>query len=105
VRVTGERTLNVSPAWMPDGRHLLYVSSERGGRDVYLASLDASGRPVGEPQRLTTGLDAHTITLSAKGDRLAYSHFSHTANICSIDRRLRRWPGTVCDEIGFASSS
>ncbi|MCX6575028.1 MAG: protein kinase, partial [Candidatus Aminicenantes bacterium] len=84
VRVTDDKSLNVSPAWMPDGRHLLYVSNEKGGRDVYLASLDSQGKPVGPSVRLTTGLNAHTITLSSAGDKLAYSEFTHTANIWSI---------------------
>ena len=84
VRVTDDKSLNVSPAWMPDGRHLLYVSNEKGGRDVYLASLDSSGKPLGASLRLTTGLNAHTITLSSAGDRMAYSELTHTANIWSI---------------------
>jgi Tol biopolymer transport system component len=82
--VTDDKSLNVSPAWMPDGRHLLYVSNEKGGRDVYLASLDSSGKPLGASLRLTTGLNAHTITLSSAGDRMAYSELTHTANIWSI---------------------
>jgi Tol biopolymer transport system component len=84
VRVTDDKSLNVSPAWMPDGRHLLYISSEKGGRDVYLASLDSSGRPLGTFLRLTTGLNAQTITLSFVADKLVYSDFIHTANIWSI---------------------
>jgi len=82
--VTDDKSLNVSPVFMPDGRHLLYVSNEKGGRDVYLLALDASGRPLGPPARLTTGLNAHTISLSSAGDKLAYSAFTHTANIWSI---------------------
>jgi len=84
VRVTDDTFLNVSPAWMPDGRHLFYVSDEKGGRDVYLASLDSSGKPWGASLHLTTGLNAHTISISSAGDRLAYSEFMHTANIWSI---------------------
>jgi len=84
VQVTDDKSLNVSPVWMPDGKHLLYVSSEKGGRDVYLLALDTSGKPLGPSVRLTTGLNAHTISLSEAGDRLAYSEFTHTANIWSI---------------------
>jgi len=84
VQVTDDKSLNVSPAWMPDGRHLLYVSNEKGGRDVFLVALEDSGKPLGSPVRLTTGLNAHTISLSKAGDRLAYSEFTHTANIWSI---------------------
>jgi Tol biopolymer transport system component/tRNA A-37 threonylcarbamoyl transferase component Bud32 len=84
VRVTDDKSLNVGPVFMPDGKHLLYVSNEKGGRDVYLLTLDASGEPLGGATRLTTGLNAHTISLSAAGDKLAYSEFTHTANIWSI---------------------
>jgi len=84
VRVTDNKSLNVSPAWMPDGRHLLYVSNEKGGRDVFLLALDNSGKPLGPSVRLTTGLNAHTISLTSAGDKLAYSDFTHTANIWSI---------------------
>jgi Tol biopolymer transport system component/tRNA A-37 threonylcarbamoyl transferase component Bud32 len=84
IQVTEDKSLNVSPIWMPDGRHLLYVSNARGGRDVYLASLDPRGSPVGSPVRLTTGLNAHTISLTPAGDKLAYSEFTHTANIWSV---------------------
>ena len=82
--VTDAKSLNASPIWMPDGRHLLYVSNEKGGRDVYLLALDASGKPSAPSVRLTTGLNAQTISLSAAGDKLAYSAFTHTANIWSI---------------------
>jgi len=84
LQVTDDKSLNVSPVWMPDGRHLLYVSDEKGGRDVYLLALDDAGKPLGPSARLTTGLHAHTISLSEAGDRLAYSEFTHTANIWSI---------------------
>lgn len=84
VQVTEDKSLNVSPVWLPDGRHLLYVSSEKGGRDVYLISLDSVGKPLGPSVRLTTGINAHTISISSSGDKLAYSDFNHTANIWSI---------------------
>ena len=84
VRVTDDKYLNVCPVWMPDGRHLLYVSNEKGGRDVYLVALDASGKPLGPSIRLTTGINAHTISLTSAGDKMAYSEFTHTANIWSI---------------------
>ena len=83
-QVTDDKSLNVGPIWMSDGRHLLYVSNEKGGRDVFLVALDASGKPLGPSVRLTTGLNAQMISLSAAGDRLAYSAFTHAANIWSI---------------------
>ena len=41
-------------------------------------------RLAGEPERLTTGADAHTISLSVDGRRLAYARFRTLSNIWSI---------------------
>jgi Tol biopolymer transport system component/serine/threonine protein kinase len=83
VTIGGARALNTSPLWMPDSRSLLYISNQDGARDVYRVPLDRHGRRVGEPQRMTTGLGAHTISLSADGRLFAYSIFRLVANIWS----------------------
>jgi serine/threonine protein kinase len=83
--VTNIDSLNVSPVWTPDGTHLLFVSDRGGARDIYYLSLDSSGRPKAQPKRLTTGLDAHTISMSKDGRKLVYSVFNFTSNICSIE--------------------
>ncbi|HET7424949.1 MAG TPA: protein kinase [Gemmatimonadales bacterium] len=84
VRVTADEHLNVSPQWAPDGRHLFWVSDRGGSRDVYRVRLNAAGAPAARPERLTTGADAHGISLSADGRRLAYARFRALANIWSI---------------------
>jgi Tol biopolymer transport system component len=84
IRVTADQHLNDSPQWAPDGRHLFWVSDRGGSRDVYRVRLDASGAPAGETERLTTGADAHTISLSVDGRRLAYARFRTLSNIWSI---------------------
>jgi Tol biopolymer transport system component len=83
-RITGDRALNTSPVWTPDSRGLLYISSRGGTRDVYRVALDRRGERRGEPQRITTGLGAHTISLSADGRLLVYSVFRLMANIWSV---------------------
>jgi Tol biopolymer transport system component/DNA-binding SARP family transcriptional activator len=85
VRVTDDASLNTSPAWLPGSRTLLFVSSRLGGRDVFRATLDGSGKPIGDPVRLTTGLGAQTISLSADGRRGAYSVFTYSANVWALD--------------------
>ncbi len=84
VPVTDNAALNVSPAWTPDGRHILFVSNREGARDVYAARLATSGAPIGKPSRLSTGLNAHSISLSADGTRLAYSVYTSHANVWAI---------------------
>jgi len=84
VRVTGDQHLNMSPQWSPDGRHLFWVSTRGGGRDIYRIRVRGAGTPAGTPDRLTTGADALTMSLSADGTRLAYSSFRTFSNIWSL---------------------
>jgi serine/threonine-protein kinase len=77
-------TLNISPVWLRDGRGLLYISNGGGGRDVYEQRINSSGASDGPPRRITTGLDAQTISLSADGRRMAYSKYSRDINIWSL---------------------
>jgi len=78
------RSLNMSPVWTPDSRALLYVSNRDGARDVYRVDLDNRGHRRGDPQRITTGLLPHTISLSANGQLLGFSVFRLNANIWSV---------------------
>ena len=84
IPVTDNKSLNVSPVWLPRGRQLLFISDRDGGRDIYRVALKSSGRPAGPPTRLSAGLNAHSISLSADGKRLTYSVFTETANVWSV---------------------
>jgi TolB protein len=84
IPITDNKSLNVSPIWLPRGRQLLFVSDRDGGRDIYRVTLRRSGEPAASPTRLTTGLNAHTISLSADAKRLAYSVYTETANVWSL---------------------
>ncbi len=84
VKLSDRKFLNMSPAWMPDSRHLLFMSTREGGRDLYSLLLDGSGHPRGPAVRLTTGLDIGTFSLSADGRALAYSSFPNTSNVWAI---------------------
>ena len=84
VRVISDNFLNMSPVWTPDGRHLLFVSNRGGARDIHSIQLAAAGGPAGPPVRLTTGLDAHTVSISQDGKQLAYSAFNYEANIWTV---------------------
>jgi serine/threonine-protein kinase len=84
VQVTDDTNLNMSPAWMPDGRHLLFISNRDGTRDIYALRVDASGRRRALPVRVSTGLDPHSISVSADGSTVAYSQFTHRQNIWEI---------------------
>ena len=82
--VTDGQWLDISPVWTADGRGLLFVSSRSGGRDVYRQRLSRSGVPEGDAERVTSGLNAHAISLSRDGKLLAYSSLTFRANIWSL---------------------
>jgi Tol biopolymer transport system component len=82
--VTDDEWLNTSPAWLPGRASLLYVSNREGGRDLYQVELGRSGRPEGEAVRLSTGLNAATVSVSASGSRLANAAFSRVSNVWSM---------------------
>jgi Tol biopolymer transport system component len=84
VRVTNDESLNMSPAWLPGGPTLLFVSDRDGGRDIYQVPLTRAGRPARDAARLTTGLNAVGMSVSADGRRLAYAAFTETSNVWAL---------------------
>jgi serine/threonine-protein kinase len=83
VPITDERDLNVSPQWLPDSRHLLFVFDREGQREVYVVAVGPTGSP-GEPQKVPGPTDAHSISVSRDGRRLAYAKFVVAQNIWSV---------------------
>jgi Tol biopolymer transport system component len=88
VPVTDARHLNVSPAWL-DAGHLLFVSDLEGQREVYLIEVGPKG-PQGQPVKVSGGTDAHTISLSADGRRLAVAKLLARQNVWSFPRTTAR---------------
>jgi len=83
VRVTDSTSLNVSPVWLPDGV-LLFISNRDGPRDIYAVRLDRAGHAREAPVRLTTGLEALSVSVSADGGTAAYERFILRRNIRAI---------------------
>ena len=83
VRVTPSDRLHTSPAWLAADR-LLFVSDRDGSRDLFVVPLRRSGEPDGAPRRLTTGLDAHTVSVQHDGRALAYSVFGQRSNVWAV---------------------
>jgi Tol biopolymer transport system component len=85
VRLVEPTAFNQSPVWVHGVRdRLLFVSNRDGPRDVYAIDLSASGQPRRAPARLTTGLGALSISLSADDSRLVYAVYAARANIWSL---------------------
>jgi Tol biopolymer transport system component len=95
VQVTSGSSLNHGPVWAPDGRSLLFVSDRDGTRDIYQVAVDDAGAPVGQPLRLTVGLNAHTIAVGDK--RLICSVFTYRTNLWSVPMPIEDAERTLAD--------
>jgi len=82
--VTDSTSINESPVWSRDGRWLYYVSNRRGRGDVYAQAMRGNGHPSGGPVRLTTGLGAQSLSMSADGAHFAYGVYTARSNIWSL---------------------
>jgi serine/threonine-protein kinase len=83
VPLTDSLFANLSPVWSPDGRWVYYVSNRYGPRDIFAQRM-AGGEARGPAIRLTTGLNAHTISLSADGRRIAYGNLEVESGAWSV---------------------
>jgi Tol biopolymer transport system component/predicted Ser/Thr protein kinase len=83
VQVTFGASLNHAPVWAPDGGSLLFVSDRDGTRDIYEVGVDDRGGPIGQPSRLTVGLNPHTIAVVGDA-RLICSVFTYRTNVWSV---------------------
>jgi TolB protein len=82
--LTDKLTNNVNPVWTSDSKSILYLSNRGGSRDIFQQKLSNSGEAVGEPTRITTGLNGLSMELSADGGQIVYSMFLARANLWSI---------------------
>ena len=84
IQISQERAFHASPAWLPDGRHLLFVSDRDGPRDLYLLKLTSSGAPAGRPVRITTGLEPHSVSVSLDGTKAVYTRYFFRRNVWAL---------------------
>lgn len=84
-QITTGEWLDTDPVWLPQGRTLLFVSNRGGSRDIYSLRLTPAGEPDREPLRLTSGLNAHGISVSKDGRLLAYSAYAPNDTIWSLE--------------------
>jgi Tol biopolymer transport system component len=81
VTVVPNREGNLGPTWSADGGTLYFLSDRDGPRDLYGVRLSDDGTAAGPPARLTTGLNALSVSLSQAGGRLVYNVYSARANL------------------------
>ena len=84
VHVTADHAMNQSPEWSPSANRLFFISNRDGPLDIYEVALTASGTLRSPPMRVTTGLNARSLSVTADARRVAYSLYSGHANIFSL---------------------
>jgi len=92
--ISPKTAINLSPTWTPNSRALFFISNLEGNKDVYRAELTSDGALAGQPRRLSTGLNAQSISLSKDGRTLAFSTLVRESNIWTLPLH----PGRVIDE-------
>jgi serine/threonine protein kinase len=82
--LVGGGSMNQSPVWSADGRTLFFVSNRQGTPDVYTQRISEDIRPVGAPTRVTTGSNAHSLSLTSGGSRMVYSVYTAESNVWTV---------------------
>ena len=75
---------NHSPLWSPTSDEIFFVSNRDGPSDIYVRRVGSNGRGTGVAIRLTTGANAHSISITNDATRLAYSVYTSQANIWAL---------------------
>jgi Tol biopolymer transport system component len=84
VQLTDGRTSVWSPTWSSDGRRLFYVSNRAGSMDLWQQAVTDDGRPVGDPEAITTGVGMRTAVFSPDGMKLAYTRGGRVGNVVRL---------------------
>jgi Tol biopolymer transport system component len=80
---SGGEGQNLSPAWLND-RTLLFISSRDGAKDVYTLPISSGGKPGSAATRITTGLNAILLSLSADSRTVVYTVYEERSNVWSL---------------------
>jgi Tol biopolymer transport system component len=96
VPVTDGMTNDWNPTWSRDRRNLFFVSNRGGSMDLWRQRMDEDGKPRGEAEPVTTGLEIRTAAFSPEGGRLAYSrgrrmYDSNIWRVPILKDRLATW--------------
>jgi len=87
VRITANRSLNISPSWSPTGGLLAYTSYSSGYPDVYVANLAQPGRGLLRPAQGSESVHNQLSAWSPDGSMLAFmSNKSGNLDIWVINR-------------------
>jgi Tol biopolymer transport system component/serine/threonine protein kinase len=82
------------PTWSPDGRLLYYVSNRVGPADLWRQRVAADGSALGDPVRVTTGLEVRGFVFSRDATKVAYSKGRWVSNVWRVpilDDRAATW--------------
>jgi len=86
IRITDQANTDLSPQWLPDSRHLLFVSNRDGPRGVYAVEVGPEGS-LGPPIQVSGFWHPMSISVSEDGGKIAYAQFPLIANVWSVPIR------------------
>lgn len=87
VSLTNDAAVDWNPVWSPDGNFIYFCSDRGGSMNIWKIPVDEkSGKALGQPQPVTTGVAAESehLSLSQDGRHIAYVARVETKNILRI---------------------
>ena len=82
--VTDDQWFNASPTWAPRRPDAALPTNRAGGAELLAAQARRRTVARGDPVRLTNGLRAQAVSLSANGHWLACADWTETSNVWSL---------------------
>lgn len=92
IRLTDSRSHNRNPIENPMGGGLYFISDRDGTPNLWYIGLKESGRPRGDPVRLTVGAEMGAFSVSADGRKVVYAGQNDRSNLWAVP--LRPEPAT-----------
>ena len=92
--VTEGQTNEWNPTWSADGRKLYFASNRGGSMDLWQQLISKDGKPEGDPQPVTTGVEIRSAVFSPDGTKLAYSRGRWVSNLWRVpilSDRVANW--------------
>jgi Tol biopolymer transport system component len=87
VEVTNDKALDWAPEWSPDGRWIYFASDRGGSMGLWRVAIDErSGRPGGQPEPVTAGVEAgmDLPSFSSDGRTLMFRSLMESTNPTAI---------------------
>ncbi len=83
-QVTDGKTVEWSPRWSNNGRHLYFVSNRGGSMELWRQRIGNDGAPEGESKKIKNGTGIRSAGFTGNGKKIAYAKGGWTGNVWKV---------------------